>query len=128
MKEFDYMEVVMQLQNKNVTGLIVSYSGGGDSGCIDSVHFSYKEHENLEELIDHYQDGNTDDVSLKDYPNLENYIYKFLDDIEDWWNNDGGYGTMYILLKDQSYKIENNVYYTSVKEYTHTGKFNSKIQ
>ena len=59
MKEFDYMEVIMQLQNKNVTGLIISYSGGGDSGCLDSIHFSYKEHENLEELVDHYQDGNT---------------------------------------------------------------------
>ena len=39
MKEFDYMEVIMQLQNKNVTGLIISYSGGGDSGCLDSIHF-----------------------------------------------------------------------------------------
>ena len=128
MQEFDYMEVIMKLQNENVTGLIVSYSGGGDSGCLDSIHFSYEEHENIEELIDHYENDNTDDVSLRNYPNLEDYIHEFLNDIEDWWNNDGGYGTMYILLKDQSYKIDNNVYYTSVEEHIHTGKFKDKVK
>jgi hypothetical protein len=42
--------------------------------------------------------------------------------MEDWWNNDGGYGIMVIRLKDLKYKINNNINILNVEEYNHNGE------
>ena len=44
-----------------------------------------------------------------------------LNTIEDWWNNDGGYGSMLLNLETMEFKINNNVRYTDVEEYSHDG-------
>jgi hypothetical protein len=51
-----------------------------------------------------------------------------LDDIEDWYNNDGGYGTVTINLNDFTYSIENNVRITDVETYNHEGELKDFIK
>ena len=74
--------------------------------------------------LEHYESEHFNFMLIRE---LEDYIYGILDTIEDWWNNDGGYGTILIRLKDLKYKIDNNVYYTQTEHYSHEGKFNLKL-
>ena len=51
---------------------------------------------------------------------LEEFAHaKILDGIEDWWNNDGGYGTLCILVPSGKYLIKNNIRYSEFHEYIH---------
>ena len=76
--------------------------------------------------IDYSENGNMDeqlseklrrDVETK----LEDLFYRELNTIEDWWNNDGGYGSMILNLQTMEFKINNNVRYTSTEGYAHDG-------
>jgi hypothetical protein len=73
--------------------------------------------------LEHYESEHFNFVLTSE---LEDHIYGILNTIEDWWNNDGGYGTILIRLKDLKYKINNNVYYTQTELYNHEGGFNFK--
>jgi hypothetical protein len=44
-----------------------------------------------------------------------------LDGIEDWYNNEGGYGSISIDLDEFTYSIENNIRVTEVEMYNHNG-------
>ena len=46
---------------------------------------------------------------------------QLLNDIEDWWNNDGGYGTVCILVPSGKYKIVNDIRVTEVETFYHEG-------
>ena len=115
---------VIDLRDKGVEFIKVEYAGGGDSGSIENTFMYNKFVEKImweEDNLEHYETAHFH-YSLSN--ELEGYIYSILHDIEDWWNNDGGYGTILIRLKDLKYKINNNVYYTQTDNYTHEGKFN----
>jgi hypothetical protein len=99
----------------------VNYSGSGDSGDIDSIHllkykevFSYTSEENIEDRI-------------KDITDCEEWVRnkadRILQQIEDWWNNDGGYGQMVIQIPSGSYVINNNINVTDVESHAHSGSF-----
>jgi hypothetical protein len=99
----------------------VNYSGSGDSGDIDSIHllkykevFSYTSEENIEDRI-------------KDITDCEEWVRnkadRILQGIEDWWNNDGGYGQMVIQIPSGSYVINNNINVTDVESHAHSGSF-----
>ena len=117
---------VMNLRDKGVEFIKVEYAGGGDSGSIESTFMYNKSIEKImweENNLEHYEVSHFDYILSNE---LESYTYSILHDIEDWWNNDGGYGTILIRLKDLKYKINNNVYYTQTDNYNHEGKFNLK--
>ena len=46
---------------------------------------------------------------------------KILYDVEDWWNNEGGYGTMCILVPSGKYDVMNNVRITEIETFEHVG-------
>lgn len=138
MTENEMTTFLFKLGDLGVTGVLAIYSGGGDSGAIDDILYTTEKLDGdddwaLDEIdaIDAYSqdakylrslDQNLND-DLNDF--LSQYI---LDEIEDWWNNDGGYGRMSILVPSGKYKINNNVYYTQTEEYFHKGDLLGKTK
>jgi hypothetical protein len=114
------------LADLGVTGIKIIYSGGGDSGAIDDIIYTTQEVTFLEDLesLDQYSENvlNLRDLSTSFYSNIEDFATeKLLDNIEDWWNNEGGYGTVLIAIPSGNYKINNNIYFTETETYNHNG-------
>jgi hypothetical protein len=131
MKEMDMIGTLVRLADLGVTGIKVTYEGSGDSGAIENVVYTAEKLRKNEE--DAFEDLNDLDVWGTDILNLstldsglESDIAHFveeqlLNDIEDWWNNDGGYGTVCILVPSGKYKIVNDIRVTEVETFYHEG-------
>ena len=131
MTENEMTGLLLQLADLGVTGIKIFYSGSGDSGDIDDIVYT-----------------TTKEVNFNDINNLTNYgenaLYltnldhdlkeeisdfadqKILNDIEDWWNNDGGYGTMLIKIPSGNYEINNIIYITDTEDFHHDGDLINK--
>ena len=123
--------LLIQLADLGVTGIQIYCEGSGDSGCIDEVLYTTdKLPENEEDAFDKIRSLNSWDPESKHLRSLDSGLSsdiesfaeeKILDGIEDWWNNDGGYGTLCILVPSGKYDIMNNVRITEVETYQHVG-------
>jgi len=118
--------LLLKLADLGVTGIKIIYSGGGDSGAIDDIIYTTEEVTFLEDLenLDHYSENvlNLRDLSTSLYSDIEDFATsKLLDTIEDWWNNDGGYGTVLIAIPSGNYKINNSIYITETEDFIHNG-------
>ena len=131
MTENEMTGLLLKLADLGVTGIKIFYSGSGDSGDIDDVVYT-----------------TTKEVNFNDINNLTNYgenaLYltnldhdlkdditafassKILDEIEDWWNNDGGYGAMLIKIPSGKYEINNIIYVTDTEDFHHVGDLINK--
>ena len=101
MTENDMTGLLLQLADLGVTGIKVIYSGGGDSGAVDEIIYTTEKVTSLEDLenLDQYSENvlNLRDLSTSFYSDIEDFATsKLLDNIEDWWNNEGGFGTVLI--------------------------------
>ena len=126
MTENDMTGLLLQLADLGVTGIKIIYSGGGDSGAIDDIIYTTEKVTCLEDLenLDQYSENvlNLRDLSTSLYSDIEDFATsKLLDNIEDWWNNEGGYGTVLITIPSGNYKINNNIYFTETETYNHNG-------
>ena len=126
MTENDMTGLLLQLADLGVTGIKIIYSGGGDSGAIDEIIYTTEEVTNLEDLdyLDPYSENvlNLRDLSTSLYSDIEDFATsKLLDEIEDWWNNEGGHGTVLIAIPSGDYTINNNIYISNTEEYIHNG-------
>ena len=126
MTENDMTGLLLQLADLGVTGIKVIYSGGGDSGAIDEIIYTTEKVTCLEDLddLDPYSENvlNLKDLSTSLYSDIEDFAHsKLLDNIEDWWNNEGGHGTVLIAIPSGNYKINNNIYFTETETYNHNG-------
>jgi hypothetical protein len=114
-------EAIYLLKDKGVKRIRIEYSGGGDSGAIDSIGY-------LDELDSFiaikYSGMEATDIP----PAIENLAYVKLNNIEDWWNNDGGVGYMIIDLNDLSYQISNEIRYTEYETYNHNGDLSELLE
>lgn len=112
-KDIDLATAMLYLQDIGVKIIIVEYSGGGDSGGIDSL--SYYSDLNEEQDI---EVENNDILNL-----IEKAAYDKLNnpDIEDWYNNDGGWGIIKIYVPSGDYEIENNIRIIDSECYEHYG-------
>ena len=126
MTENDMTGLLLKLADLGVTGIKLFYSGSGDSGAIDDIVYTTNEVADIEDI--NYLENFGDHVYyLKDLDSalnadIENFAeVQILSDIEDWWNNDGGYGVMLIAVPSGNYKIDNTIYYTNTEEYYHDG-------
>lgn len=136
MTENNMTGLLLQLADRGVTGIKVTYEGSGDSGAIENVVYTTEKLRESEE--DAFEDLNDIDVWGKDvwelrdldsglHSDIENFVEdKLLQDIEDWWNNDGGYGTVCILIPSGKYNIVNDVRITQVETYYHEGSLIQK--
>ena len=131
MKEMDMIGTLVRLADLGVTGIKVNYEGSGDSGAIENVVYTAEKlKEDEEDAFDALFDINVwgkDILNLRDLDSsLESDIAHFveeqlLNDIEDWWNNDGGYGTVCILVPSGKYKIVNDIRVTEIETFYHEG-------
>ena len=131
MTENDMTGLLLQLADLGVTGIKVIYSGGGDSGAIDEIIYTTEKVTCLEDLDDLYPfDENV--LNLRDlgesfYSDIANFAnIQLLDNIEDWWNNEGGHGTVLITIPSGNYTINNNIYITETEEFIHHGNLINK--
>ena len=131
MNETMMTSLLIQLADLGVTGIQIYYEGSGDSGCIDEVLYTTdKLPENLEDAFDKIRSLNSWDEDAKYLRNLDSGLSsdiesfaeeKILDSIEDWWNNEGGYGTMCILVPSGKYDVMNNIRITEIETFEHVG-------
>lgn len=111
MSDLKNIEVILELKDLGVDKVEVNYSGSGDSGDIDEVVYYNKAGEVVE------IEGEYEEVHNK----LQDYALTLLNDIEDWWNNDGGYGVLNMFISENTYSIENHIYITETEDYHHEG-------
>jgi hypothetical protein len=131
MSENEMTGLLLKLADLGVTGIKIFYSGGGDSGDIDDVVYTtIKEaaFNNIMNLSNHGEDvlylANLDGELKDELTDFANE--KILNDLEDWWNNDGGYGVMLIKIPSGQYEINNTIYVTDTEEFEHEGDLISK--
>jgi len=130
MTEIEVTSLLLKLAELGVTGVKVRYEGGGDSGAIEWIYYTTSPCEtphDVDDLVDEWGADSADLRSLAPelYDDLESFANdKILDDLEDWWNNDGGWGELSICVPSGKYKV-NNVIRVS-EEYLHEGDLLSK--
>ena len=111
----DITKAMMHLVDLGVKSIIVNYSGSGDSGQIDEILF---------------QDSEDNETTQEVYSDVRDIIekrsYDLLNPIEDWYNNEGGYGQIVIQVPSGEYTIENNIYITETETYNHEGQLTDK--
>ena len=110
-KDLDLATAMLYLQDLGVKVIVVEYSGGGDSGGIDSA-CCYSDLEFKNGVV-------VDKNEILD--DIEQIAYAKLECIEDWYNNDGGWGEMIIHVPSGEYIINNNIRITETEEYIHEG-------
>jgi hypothetical protein len=126
-----WSRIISTLLDAGVNYVLVFYNGSGDSGCIEEIEYC----KSLEEEILETGKVNSWDMTWnsKDDPDskniridvkfndidVEELFYPTLDNIEDWWNNEGGYGTAVADLKRKTITIDNNIYITNEENHHH---------
>jgi hypothetical protein len=131
MTENEMTGLLLKLADLDVTGIKIFYSGGGDSGDIDDIIYTTTKEASFDDINTLSSYGEDllnlqtldDELSdkIKDFANE-----KILNDLEDWWNNDGGYGTMLIKIPSGKYEINNIIYFTDTEKFEHDGDLISK--
>jgi hypothetical protein len=130
MTEQELTQTLIQLADLGVTGIRINYEGGGDSGCIEDMMYTEEKDVSIEDV----QNLPWDSKDLRKLNNeLANNIENFttdtiLDTIEDWWNNEGGSGTLSILVPSGEYYVENNVRRVEYDEFFHEGNLFRKTE
>jgi len=128
MTEMEMTGLLLKLADLGITGITISYEGSGDSGQIEQISYLQVPVETLEEIEDLYDNGVDYSLNLSNIDSgiateLENFAYEtLLENIEDWYNNEGGFGFVAILVKTGEYRIHNNVRYYETRDYQHEGK------
>mgnify|MGYP001490607308 CR=1 FL=1 len=131
MTENEMTDLLLKLADLGVTGIKIFYSGGGDSGDIDDIVYTTTKDVTFYDIMNLPSHG--EDVLYLQNLNdeLANKIKyfaneKILNELEDWWNNDGGYGVMLIKIPSGQYEINNTIYVTDTEEFEHDGDLISK--
>jgi hypothetical protein len=131
MTENEMTGLLLKLADLGVTGIKIFYSGGGDSGDIDDIVYTTSKEaafNNIMNLPSHGEDilylQNLNDELADKIKYFANE--KILNELEDWWNNDGGYGVMLIKIPSGEYEIANTIYVTNIEEFAHDGDLISK--
>jgi hypothetical protein len=113
---------LLKLADLGVTAIRISYSGGGDDGSIDEILAT---RDKIDDFDDVYSLDFFEEIDSENRTVIADWCHeKLLNDIEDWWNNEGGYGYLYIKIPSGEYKIENNIQY--IETYNHSGKILDK--
>ena len=135
MNELEMTGLLLKLADLGITGIKVHYAGSGDSGAIESIVYTTEKLD--EDEVDAFNELDTLDIwsnednlsTLNSGLNslIEDFVNeKLLDDIEDWWNNDGGEGEVLILIPSGKYLINNRIYITHTEDFQHDGSLLDK--
>lgn len=131
MTENEMTGLLFKLADLGVTGIKIFYSGSGDSGDIDDVVYTTTKEASFDDIMNlsNYGEGilylaDLDGYLRDDLIDFANE--KILNDLENWWDNDGGYGVMLIKIPSGQYEINNTIYVTDTEEFGHDGDLISK--
>ena len=131
MTELELTSLLFQLADLGVTGIKVKYDGAGDSGAIEWMGYTKEPCETPEDVDDRVEDwADASNLSVFDlglYNQFESFAYDILNDIEDWWNNEGGWGDLCICVPSGKYIINNHVRITETEDYFHDGSLLDKV-
>ena len=126
MTENEITMLMLQIADIGVTGIMVKYEGSGDDGAIEWVGYTKEPcgrpedvHENIDEWTDEHDLHKVDSgiCSL-----ITNFAHeKLLNEIEDWWNNEGGFGELCICIPSGKYIINNHVRIIETEDHFHDG-------
>lgn len=120
-------KIMIGLVNQGIKKVSVNYEGSGDSGAIESIRITTDSHVIFEDLQTWEGGIDLNDYNSDLYSLLEDYCSEMLlNDIEDWWNNDGGFGFVNIDVEEGTYEIQNSIRVTDYEEYNHTGNLFEK--
>jgi hypothetical protein len=131
MTELEMTGLLLKLADIGVTGIKVKYEGSGDSGAIEWIGYTKELCETPEDVNNNIDDWDND-YNLEQLDSiLYHEIYHFaenkiLSDIEDWWNDEGGFGELCICVPSGKYIINNSVRIIDYEEYFHDGDLISK--
>ena len=130
MTEQELMQTLIQLADLGVTGIRIDYEGGGDSGCIEGMMYTEEKDVSIEDVQNlHWDSKDLRKLNSELASNIENFAHaQILDDIEDWWNNEGGSGTLAILVPSGEYNVQNNIRVINYEEYFHEGNLFRKTE
>jgi len=133
MTELELTSLLFQLADLGVTGVKVKYDGGGDSGAIEWIGYTTEPCETPEDVDDRVNDWENDwllaKISPDAYTAIESFAEeKLLDQIEDWWNNEGGWGDLCICVPSGKYIINNHIRITETEDYFHDGSLLEKVK
>jgi len=131
MTENDMTGLLLQLADRGVTGIKVKYDGGGDSGAIEWIGYTTEKCDTPEDVGDNINDWENDSnlaqLDSAAYSLIENFASeKILDELEDWWNNEGGFGDLCICIPSGKYFVDNHVRVTQTEDYFHEGNLINK--
>ena len=131
MTENEMTSLLLKLADLGVTGIKIFYSGSGDSGDIDDVVYTRTKEASFDDINTLSSYGESSlylkelNYDLKD--EISDFASeKILNNLEDWWNNDGGYGTMLIKIPSGKYEINNMIYTTDTEDFHHAGNLINK--
>ena len=95
--------LLRELKDQGLVKVEITYSGGGDDGCLDTFSGYKINAKGKEEWIQ-------DSVPIYFQEEFDEYIYDFINDnIEwDWINNEGGYGTINIDVHTGKVSIDHS--------------------
>lgn len=131
MTELELTSLLFQLADHGITGIKVKYDGAGDSGAIEWIGYTTQPCETPEDVDDKVEDwSDASNLSVFDsgaHSQIEEFAYKLLNDIEDWWNNEGGWGDLCICVPSGKYIINNHVRITESEDYFHDGSLLDKV-
>ena len=106
-------EVLTQLKNEGYTGVSISFDGAGDSGSITGAK-AFTGDFILEDRYHsdfwQYEPEITEDLRDLGYDILSDSGY-------DWYNNDGGYGSIHISLLTGEVKLDIRIRVTDTEDY-----------
>jgi hypothetical protein len=132
MTENEMTGLLFKLADLGITGIKVHYDGGGDSGAIEWIGYTKeacKTPENVDDLIALWDDdADLSKIAQNDYSLIEKFAYDILDDVEDWWNNEGGFGSFCFLVPSGKYVINNSLRVMDYVEYFHDGDLLDKTE
>jgi hypothetical protein len=133
MTENELTGLLLKLADLGVTGIKVKYDGGGDSGSIEWIGYTTEKCETPEDVNDNVEDWENDwllhNISQDAHKAIESFAdEKLLNDIEDWWNNEGGFGELCICVPSGKYIINNSVRIIVYEEYFHDGSILEKAE
>ena len=126
MTEKDLTTLLFKLADIGVTGIKVKYDGGGDSGSIEWIGYTTEKCDTPEDVNDNVEnwenDSNLAELDSSAYSLIEEFAQEtILNDIEDWWNNEGGFGDLCICIPSGKYIVNNHVRITETEDYFHDG-------
>jgi hypothetical protein len=132
MTELELTSLLFRLADIGITGIKVRYDGSGDNGAIEWIGYTKeacKTPENVDDLIALWDDdADLSKIAQNDYSLIEKFAYDILDDVEDWWNNEGGFGSFCFLVPSGKYVINNSLRVMDYVEYFHDGDLLDKTE